>query len=168
MAIDTNKMLKKLGDDLVAKMIREISAKGKVASGELIKKFNVPDVVDNTLRIYNDAFSKGYNGQIEYYSGNVDLGRRPGKRPPVNNIIKWLRDKGITGRDVRTGKFIKRRDAAFAISRKIGDYGYQGINYVQNTTLKFKPYIEQKLGLTYSEEIINMLKTEISKIQKEQ
>jgi hypothetical protein len=165
MGLDTNKMLKKLGDDLVEEMIKEISAKGKIASKQLINSFRVPEVTENTLRIYNEAFSKGYQGQTEYYSGNVDLGRRPGKRPPISNIMRWLKAKGISGRDAKTGKFIKRRDAAFAISRKIGDYGYQGINYVQNTTLKFRPYIEQKLGLSYTEEIINMLKTEISKTQ---
>lgn len=46
----------------------------------------------------------------------VETGRRPGKQPPVGNIIKWL----------ESGKFSfegKIESVAYAISRKIGQEG---------------------------------------------
>ncbi len=61
----------------------------------------------SSVRIYNK----------EPYASVIEYGRRPGaRRPPVQALIPWVRDKmGLQGKAAR--------GAAFAIARKIGQRG---------------------------------------------
>ena len=43
--------------------------------------------------------------------------------PPVSVIEKWLKDKGVQARDKSTGRFIKRKQGAYAIAQSIKMYG---------------------------------------------
>ena len=52
------------------------------------------------------------------YAIFVDKGRRPGKQPPIKNIIAWCKSKGIP------------KTAAFPIARKIGERGLKGTNFL--------------------------------------
>lgn len=46
-------------------------------------------------------------------------GRRPGKFPPLDDILNWIREKGITPRDNKTTE----RQLAFLFARKIAEKG---------------------------------------------
>jgi len=50
----------------------------------------------------------------------VQSGRRKGARyPPPGPILKWIKVKGIKGRDRKTGRFIKDKSLTFLIQRSI-------------------------------------------------
>jgi hypothetical protein len=82
----------------------------------------------------------------DYYEW-VDNGRAPGKQPPIESIIKWIKDKRLVihskyGLQAKYGKSkIKQvsdnlrqtRSLAFAIARKIGRRGTKGNNFYSNT-----------------------------------
>ena len=53
------------------------------------------------------------------YAGPVEFGRKPGRQPPVQSIVDWMRTRRIaTGAGPR-----RQRQIAFAIARKIGREG---------------------------------------------
>ena len=76
---------------------------------------------------------------IPYYSQWISLfkgrspGRPPGKYPPTDAIIQWIKDKGLLLRDA-LGRFVSKSEtnykrSAYLISRKIAEQGtdiYQG------------------------------------------
>lgn len=162
MAINLEPILKKLGDDLIEQMRIELLSKyphPAKASGKLLNGFKKA-VDENTLKIINEASDGGY-----FYSGNVDLGRRPGKMPLVSKIREWMERKGVTSRDSKTGRFMRKRDGAFVIAKKIADYGYDGIDYTGNAIRKFSNYIVDSLGEKYVEELNEMLKENISRFE---
>jgi len=70
-------------------------------------------------------------GKASQYFLARENGRRPGKQPPVDAILEWMRIKPIKLRDRESGKFQKptealKRQVAFLIARKIGKQGMKG------------------------------------------
>jgi len=44
-------------------------------------------------------------------------------QPPSSVFTKWIKQKGIQGRDKKTGRFITRQSLSFLIARSIGEKG---------------------------------------------
>jgi hypothetical protein len=70
-------------------------------------------------------------GKASNYFLARENGRKPGKQPPVDAILEWMRIKPIKLRDKESGKFQKptealKRQVAFLIARKIGKQGIKG------------------------------------------
>jgi hypothetical protein len=70
-------------------------------------------------------------GKASQYFLARENGRKPGKQPPVDAILEWMRIKPIKLRDKESGKFKKptealKRQVAFLIARKIGREGIKG------------------------------------------
>ena len=70
-------------------------------------------------------------GKASQYFLARENGRKPGKQPPVDAILDWIRIKPIKLRDKESGKFKKpteqlKRQVAFLIARKIGRDGIKG------------------------------------------
>ena len=70
-------------------------------------------------------------GKASQYFLARENGRKPGKQPPVDAILDWMRLKPIKLRDKESGKFKKptevlKRQVAFLIARKIGRDGIKG------------------------------------------
>ena len=70
-------------------------------------------------------------GKASQYFLARENGRKPGKQPPVDAILDWMRIKPIKLRDKESGKFKKpteqlKRQVAFLIARKIGRDGIKG------------------------------------------
>lgn len=67
----------------------------------------------------------------------LEQGRRPGKMPPIDAIVKWIRVKKITPYPYRlpSGKSVipSERSLAFLIARAIGRRGMPAHNYMANT-----------------------------------
>ena len=141
----TQEILKKLGEDLINQMIIEIKNNDSVATKELIRSFT-PKVNENILEISSSAKQSIF----------INRGRSAGARPPIKKIMEWMKAKNIRGRSYR-GRFRRLRDAAFFISLGIQNSGYKGIDYINRSLLKFKPIIEERLGLSYQEEIEGIL-----------
>jgi len=109
-------------EDIKQKIIDEYMAKGLKASGDFERNIKIGRQgrykVVLTLPYYSEFISK--------FKSN-EGGRRPTGpegTPPQAVIEKWIRDKGLSLRDLSTGRFRKRtqtsiKQAAFLIKRKI-------------------------------------------------
>lgn len=64
----------------------------------------------------NESSGKLYGAKYFYQQ---KFGRKPGKFPPISDILDWIRSKGITPRDTKTSE----RQLAFLFARKIAQKG---------------------------------------------
>ena len=119
--------LKAIDSGLASKMsFKIINKNGKV---ELM--FTAPE--------YAQAVDKGVHGnKVKRYYIDYKGQRRkaPGrgyttKAPPSDVFEKWIRKKGIKGRDKKTGRFIKRKALAFVMAKSMQMKGRQGLEFFQ-------------------------------------
>jgi hypothetical protein len=98
-----------------------------VASGTLEKSLKYRlQIKGNNINV--SVYAKG---KASNYFLARENGRKPGKQPPVDAILEWMRIKPIKLRDKESGKFKKptealKRQVAFLIARKIGKQGMKG------------------------------------------
>ena len=104
------------------------------------------------------AVDMGVNGRVKkrYYTDYLGQRRKtPGigytnKMPPSIIFEKWMKKKGIKGRDKKTGRFQKTKSTAFAMAKNMQLKGRQGLGFFQ------KP-----LGLEYkklNKNVVNAIK----------
>jgi hypothetical protein len=93
----------------------------KIASGRLV----------NSIR-YN-VNSQGKISFLYDQDGKwVSQGRKPNSRfPPPAPIARWIKEKGIKGRDQKTGRFISDRSLTFLISRAIARDGIKPLPFMK-------------------------------------
>lgn len=123
----------------------------KVASGKLRDSVQV-----TTQQSGNDTVIQVLTAE---YAQWVQSGRLPGKRGvPINVLEKWIKDRGLQGRD-KEGRFIKRRSFAFAIQNNIKKFGIRPSNFldVALETIGNDPRIMELLGDAAYEELINLI-----------
>ena len=95
----------------------------KVASGKLRDSISVNVVKVNENETIIQVLS-------EEYAQWVQSGRLPGKKGvPIDALEKWIKERGLQGRDKR-GRFIKRRSFAFAIQSNIKKFGIRPSNFL--------------------------------------
>ena len=95
----------------------------KVASGKLRDSISVVTKKVNEDETVIQVIS-------EEYAQWVQSGRLPGKKGvPIDALEKWIKERGLTGRDNR-GRFIKRRSFAFAIQNNIKKFGIRPSNFL--------------------------------------
>jgi len=81
------------------------------------------------------------------------------KQPPPGILAKWIKKKGIKGRDKKTGRFINNMSLAFIMGRAIKRDGIQGISFFQKPLgLGLKQFGKDLLG-NLKEDIIEGLTT---------
>lgn len=69
------------------------------------------------------------------------------KQPPPGILAKWIKKKGIKGRDKKSGRFISNMSLAFIIGRSIKKKGIQGISFFQKPLmLGMKQFGKAMLG----------------------
>jgi hypothetical protein len=76
------------------------------------------------------------------------------KQPPPDILSKWIKKKGIKGRDKKTGRFISNLSLAFIIGRAIKRDGIKSLSFFQ------KP-----LGLgmkQFGKDLLGAIKTDIT------
>lgn len=94
----------------------------KVASGRLRDSIQVKVVKEQDHTIVQVL--------AEQYSQWVQSGRLPGKKGvPISALEKWIRERGLQGRDKR-GRFIERKRFAFAIQSNIKKFGIRPSNFL--------------------------------------
>ena len=69
------------------------------------------------------------------------------KHPPTGILEKWIKRKGLKGRDKKSGRFIKNKSFAFAIAKSIQKKGIKSLSFFQ-----------RPLGLQFKELEKDMLK----------
>lgn len=95
----------KLVDQLKAEIIHNYNSKHLIASGKFGREIR--------------TVSNGKHIQLlaPHYAVQMIRGRQPGRRPPLQVIKQWIKDKNrSTGANIPEG-------AAYAIAKKIGDEG---------------------------------------------
>lgn len=97
------------------------------ASGKLYDSLSY-NIVKKSGGIQVKFYGKG----TQKYADVMEEGRRPNSTPPpIAPIEAWIKLKNIKSRS-RAGKFVKRqsdKSLAIAISKKIGEFGIEGIHY---------------------------------------
>ena len=106
-------------------------------------------------------------GKASNYFLARENGRKPGKQPPVDAILEWMRIKPIKLRDRESGKFQKptealKRQVAFLIARKIGKQGMKGwhaFDYAyENIWDEYEAKVVEAYGKDFSATLENQLK----------
>jgi hypothetical protein len=123
----------------------------KVASGRLRDSITV-----TTQKSGDDTIIQVI---AEQYSQWVQSGRLPGKKGvPIDAIEKWIKERGLTGRDKR-GRFIKRRSFAFAIQNNIKKFGIRPANFldVALESIADNPEIMQLIEDGSYDDLINLI-----------
>ena len=147
MAFTIEDVLNELGDRIVAEMKSELRSKEKKASGNLINNLQAKAVGKQLI-----IKSKG----AEKYQSVVDLGRRPGKGVPPDNLKKWISIKKLRPKKERNVK--TERDLYVVIQRKNKNEGIHGIGQSTASLQNFGTIIGQAVCLKYQEEIARIMK----------
>jgi len=135
-------ILQFFGDSVVGDMRALIELNGSIATGRLLE--NIKVTANKTQDIYTLVISYPFYGKF------VDEGRKPGKMPPIEDIKKWTRLKGIP------------ESAAFPIAKKIGEKGYKGIHFTEPFYDDIK-VIKELLTDNYSSYVVKELTKDFKK-----
>ena len=125
------KALEKYAKYVIQQSRSNLTKKGNKASGDLYKSlgYNVnEDNITFTSENYGPFQDQGVRGKNAYYSASANspfrFGTGTGRKGGLTQgIAKWIKQKGIKGRDKKTGRFITDKSLTFLISRSIYDKG---------------------------------------------
>ena len=130
----------------------------------------VTDADGFSVQFYMDSYGtfvdKGVSGNkqkrtFKDYTGQTISShyKYTNKQPPPGILAKWIKKKGIKGRDKKTGRFISNMSLAFIMGRAIKRDGIQGISFFQKPLgLGLKQFGKDLLG-SLKEDIIEGLIT---------
>lgn len=118
-------VLNEYGQEVQDKYKLRLLNDDKKASGGLL---------DSVRYIYSSngrKFEIGLN--LAYYWRFVEYGRKPGKFPPPDKILEWIRIKPVLPRPNINGKLPTEKQLAYLIGRKIAREGIEAGNQLQET-----------------------------------
>lgn len=103
------------------------------------------------------------NDAWKTYGYVVDKGRNPGKMPPVDAIKKWIRQKPLRLRDLKTGSFVKMTDkkvesVAFAIATKMKEQGTKPTYFFTTPFRLAFETLPEELGQAYALDVADFLR----------
>jgi len=109
-------------------------------------------------------------GKASQYFLARENGRKPGKQPPVDAILEWMRIKPIKLRDKESGKFKKptealKRQVAFLIARKIGRDGIKGWKAFDYAYENIWDEYEAKVVAAYAKDFEATIENQLNDIQ---
>lgn len=133
---NTKKVLLDYAEELQHMYTSSLIGNDHFATGGLIQavKYNV--VVDN--RVISIEM------QLAKYWKWVEEGRKPGKFPPIDKILKWIQDKPVRPKPNEKGKLPSPKPLAFLIARKIANEGTKGTHDLHDSNkILWKKFQEQ-------------------------
>ena len=130
---NTKALLELYGASVVSEMESILISGGKYATENLINSLQYTVSVNNTN--YEISFDMAPYGVF------VDKGRKPGKFPPISNISKWARVKGIP------------QTAVFPIARKIAKEGIKPFPFIEQSQDKFTNMLIQGISDAMAKDI---------------
>ena len=116
---------------------RKLTEKGINASYKLLNS------VETVVRRNDDEFTVTIN--LEDYWIYVENGRGPGKFPPIDKILEWIRVKPVIPYTDSRGRLPTEEQLAFLIARKIAEQGTEGRNVLFETVDELNRYYLPKL-----------------------
>jgi len=129
----------------------------KVASGTLARSVEVD--VGKRKSSHGNYETYYFQVLMEQYYQWVQSGRRPGKGfVPVGSLMKWIKDRGLKGRD-KKGRYMTDKSFAFAIQTNIKKFGIKPSNFIDVSLEKVlnDPRIVELMGDASYEDLINVI-----------
>ena len=123
-------------------------------NGELMKFTWVTEYNGNLFQLY-------FN--LPNYFPYAEYGRRPGKFPPPDAILKWIQFKRIVPSS-HSGKIPTTNQLVYLISRKIALKGTQGKHLLQETIDSTYDTLVDRLVEAIADNIENELEKDIEEI----
>ena len=115
-------ILEDFGNEMLDGMQKNLSKDSGVASGDLYQSMTF------TSKIMGSKFVFQLDMGVDYWKW-VDEGRKAGKMPPVDGLIKWVNTKATFGGFASVPNIKSKavqRGLAYVIARKIGKKGTKG------------------------------------------
>jgi len=120
---EVQKELNKFGRYVVQQSRSNLTRGKKNASKELYNSIGFDlEVFPNSFSFffemeeYGEFQDKGVNGKEKKYNAPFSY---TNKRPPAKVFERWIKTKGIKGRDKKTGRFITNKSLSFAIANSV-------------------------------------------------
>ena len=143
--------LEQYKDKIVEQLKDRLAQQGLVASGKL--KNSIYGVVTET----------GISIFAEGYGTFVEEGRGPGKMPPRNKILEWVKAKGLTSSNVKYKRLNRPKDIAWMIARSIAEkgtierFGYQGSKFIDFVSKNIMVSLTKDIEESYLKDINEQL-----------
>jgi len=150
---------------------------GFKATGETIASIK-PKVSKKGETLNLQFESKAKTGKKGTYtiSDIINRGRKPGEPTPYRPIEQWIMAKGITLKNYKTGKFVKKdqknvKRAAIAISKSIGRKGliqrkgYTGANMYQSLFVPEQEAMKLEIANAYEQDVRAYMKRQNKNIK---
>jgi len=144
-----NNASKKLYNSLSYKVKQNRTSGGQFATG-----YNAEFFMED-YGIYQD---QGVNGSKSSYVENRNSPfKYTNKQPPTKAFDKWIKTKGIKGRDKKTGRFISDQSLKFLIARSIKNKGIRAsMFFTKPFEAGIKKY-ENDIASSYGDDILTQL-----------
>lgn len=98
---------------------------------------------------------------LQDYWKYIEYGRKPGKQPPMDAILRWVEIKPIIPRPMENGKLPTDKQLSFLIARSIGEHGIEPTPLLSDAVHdKFDDYY-QKLSQALAEDTQRIVNYEI-------
>ena len=98
----------------------------RIASGDLLNNIE--------YEVTRGDFTYTIYVKMKDYWYYVENGRKAGKWPPIDNILRWITVKPVLPRPNAEGKLPTPQQLAFLIARKIGEEGTEGTQDLRKAT----------------------------------
>lgn len=137
-------------DELINTYKNLLIRDNKKASGNLISSLKPVQIEFSNNKMQGSI-------EIASYWKYVEYGRRPGKFPPMNKILDWIKIKPVIPRPMNGLKAPSEKQLAFLISRKIARDGIQPGNQLKEaldlTWAKYEKQISDAISKDLNEAI---------------
>lgn len=117
----------------------------RIASGDLLNNIE--------YEVTRGDFTYTIYVKMKDYWYYVENGRKAGKMPPIDNILRWIRVKPVLPRPNAEGKLPTPQQLAFLIARKIGEEGTQGTQDLRKATDTIWDTFEDRLYEAIDEDV---------------
>lgn len=117
----------------------------RIASGDLLNNIE--------YEVTRGDFTYTIYVKMKDYWYYVENGRKAGKRPPIQNILDWIKIKPVLPRPNAEGKLPTPQQLAFLIARKIGEEGTEGTQDLRKATDTIWDTFEDRLYEAIDEDV---------------
>ena len=121
---------------------------GKIATGNLLNSVD--------YKVQYDDRAIWVELHLEDYYRWVENGRAPGKFPPPDKIMEWIRIKPIIPDD-RGGRLPTEQQLAFLIGRKIAEEGIEPGNQLHNAMDDIYPQFEERIDEAIAQDVTDSI-----------
>lgn len=160
--VNLGRALKIWSDVIVRALKRELVEDKTVASRKLIQS------IRPNIKVFGNRFEAEFI--MEDYWKEVDQGQKPGTHPKINDILKWMGNKGI-GPKTLTGKKsarAKAKDRRLALAERIANaiykrgtikrFGYKGTRFVTDYTKTLEQRMVESIKTATGKDITIQIK----------